>query len=272
MFWALEPVAPPPGIIAGVLNIITRKKARAEPRSAFGAAFGVISACVPAQWDQVAGLAGRFCDRLLLPPGVSSPPPLREAAFPRYRRVVMAATACEIIKRTRMPMYRRVAGLADKTGKYAGILWELLCHFTTAVVVTENAPVYEAESERIMAALGAPVIIAQGGASFADCVLVLAPEGLPEGAHPRCPVISYEDSFDGRCDWVSGPRVRPPPEVSALCPPGIPAERFGAALYEFCGVEAAGFVAGEMLLNGRAAGLEQVTEAVGRRAGTIGLF
>ena len=272
VFLALEPVVPPVGIIAGLLNILTKPKPRFEVRQAMGAKYGVISAQIPAQWEQVTALAGRWGDRLLLPSGVDPPPPLSAARFPRYDKAVLAATACEIIKWTRMPLYRRMVGFCDRDGSYADLLEGLLRHFTAAVVLTGREDVYEAEAERLMAGMGAPVILAGHGTAFADCVLVLAPEGLPPDIRPRCPVLANVHSPDGRHDWISGLRVRPFDELLALCPKGIAPHDFGAALFEFGDVRPAGFVASELLLNGVPATLEQAAETIGRHAGSANLY
>lgn len=263
-------------IFGGILNILTKPKARIEAREALGAAYGVIVAGLPmraADWRRVASLAGRYADRVLLPVGLEAPPPIAPAAFPRYERRVLLQTAIEIIKRTRMPMYRRVAGLVDTTGEHADFLYALLHHYTSVKVVTKQPTLYEAQAERMMAELGAPVMLRDDYSSLNDCVLIIAPDGVDTNEKLKCPVLSIKPPGENQhSDFITDLRVAAPPEVLPLCPDGIEPHRFVAALYEYCGVEPSGFVAGRMTFRSREEDLSRVVLAVMEASGTMSPF
>lgn len=263
-------------IFGGVLNILTKPKARIEAREALGAVYGVIVAALPLRapdWRRVAALADRYADRMLLPAGLEAPPPIAHAAFPRYERHVLLQTAVEIVKRTRMPMYRRVAGLVDATGEYSDFLYPLLSHYTSVKVITKRPALYEAQSERMMRELGASVMLRDDYSSLDDCVLIIAPDGVDTRERLKCPVLSGKPPAENQpSDFITDLRVAAPHEVLRLCPEGIEPHLFFAALYEYCGVEHAGFVATRMMFRYREDDLSGVVRAVMEASGTLTLF
>lgn len=278
-------------IFGGILNILTKPKARIEAREAFGAVYGVIETGLPirtADWRRVASLAGRYADRMLIPSGIDPPPVVTRALFPKYERRVLLQTAVEIIKRTRMPMYRRIVGLADESGRYADFLYPLLQHYTSVKVVTKQTALYEAQAELMMRELGAPVMICDDYPSFNDCVLIVAPDGVkmgglhadkpsagesPAGTGIKCPILSLKSSPENQPgDFITDLWVVVPTEILSLCPHDIEPRLFSAALYEYCGVEPASFVAGRMMFCNREEELSSVVLAVMRAAGTLSVF
>lgn len=263
MFVALE-VADPrfSGIFGNVLNILTKPKPRLETRKAMDAVYGVITASGPiheADWLLIAELAGRYAGRMLIPEGFEPPPPLKTAEFPNYERRVILETAVEIIRRTRMPMYRRIAGLVDNNGEYASFLFPLLHHYTTVKVLTGKAAAYIPEAERMMEELGAPVVICEDYAALSDCVIIIAPDGVGVSGRLPCPVLAAKppDALQ-HSDFITDLQVLPGSGIAALCPAGIEPSRYLAALYEFCGVEPSGFVAERMVWRYRKSDLTEI--------------
>lgn len=272
MFVALETTGPGPnGIFGGILGILTKPKARLETRKVLGAVYGVIIAAEPsraADWRRVAELAGRYADRVLLPDGIDASPVVSEPAFPRFERLVLLKTAVELIKQTRMPMYRRVAGLIDEDGRYADFLFPLLHHYTAVKVLTGRPGHYSEEADRMMEELGAPVILCEDYSALTDCALIIAPDGIAFCEKLCCPVLSKKPPKTRQeSEFITDLTVIPEPELAAACPVGIDQHKFLAALYEYCGVEAASRPAGMVTWRYARAGLGEVAKDVRRAAG-----
>lgn len=283
VFLALELVeSKQKGIFGFLSNILTKPTATWEEAEACGVRYGLVRAprtrTAEPNWTAIAQLVGRFADRVLLPDDLVLPPqsPLAPFCCPRFEQKVLLATACEIIKRTRMPMYRRIVGLIDPDGDYTDYLPVLLRHYTTVRVITENLQEYERAAAEMMDQLGAPVLIGTAPSILAECVLVVAPGRTfnDAGTTLPCPVLAGEQ-FDPpfRCHLISGLQAGGSPELAAQTPSGISPHRFAAALYEDSGVlPTGGFVAGKMLLDYKISDLPEVVRAVMQAAGTLFLF
>lgn len=263
------------GILGDIFNIIKKPKARIEAREAMGAVYGVITAPRPvreADWKKIAALADRYADTMLLPVGMTPPPPISEAKFPRFERRILLKTATEIVKRTRMPMYKRIAGLVDKTGEYADFLFPLLHHYTAVKVLTGQVDLYRAGAEHMMAELGAPVLICDDYAALGDCVLIIAPDGIETAGRMRCPVLSRNPPQTSQSsDFITSLRILPYDD-NIVCPKGIEPHKFYAALYEYCGVEDVRDIAEQMIFKYRTVDLTQVVNAVNGIAGVSELY
>jgi hypothetical protein len=223
---------------------------------------------------ELASFAGRvlFPDSLEVPEDVGLRPPRCE----RFGRAVLLRTACEIIVRTKMPMYRRILGLVDNTGEYADFLYDLLKYYTSVKVVTQAADVYTDAAQDVMERLGAPVFVGAQLESLAECVLILAPDpaNLPASFRPECPVLTGSDTLfaPGGWDIFSSLRVRLSGEALAGVPPGISPHLLAGALYEWEGKLVTELVAGKLLYNCKNASLAEAAEIVSRRAGTFSLI
>lgn len=264
------------GIISSVLNMLTRSKAGLIEASAFGARYLQLTA--PARdglpdWDEVAELSGRLSKRMVMPDGLTPPPdsPIRPLACPNYEKRVLLETACELVKRTRMPMYRRSLGLIDPDGLHADLLFELLKHYTSVRVVTRSIDTYRQAADDMMERLGAPVRMGSSLSILDGCVLILAPGaafGEGGGKYP-CPVLAGSVFTPAvHCGLITG--LRPPvsAELRGQCPPGIEPHRFAAALYEDQGVETGGYIARRVLYDYRETGLDDAVKEVMRASGS----
>lgn len=263
------------GIFAGILNILKKPKPHIEVREALGAKYGAIIAAKPnsaADWRGIAALAGRYGDIMLLPQGMVPPPPLQEAECPRFARRLLLGTAVEIVKRTRMPMYRRIVGLVDENGEYADFLFDLLHHYTTVKVLSGRRALYQAQADRMMEELGAPVILCDDYASFFDCVLVVAPDGLSTDLRMSCPVLGKSGGVKQGSDFITNLRYVPDAEQAKQCPAGIEPHRFFAALYEYGGAAQIGSVASRMTFRSAETDLTRVVHAVMQASGALSIF
>jgi hypothetical protein len=185
---------------------------------------------------------------------------------------VLAETAAEIIRRSRMPMYRRVLGLIDRDGGFTDLPLGLLRHYTSVKVVTAREDLYEAVAEAAMEELGAPVMVGSTLSLLTDCVLILAPGpamGEEEGSYP-CPVLAGEGFKPSLpCDLISDPEPAVSEELRGCCPPGISPHRFAAALFEDSGLVTVEFAAAKLRLCWRQAKTEEIVKYVTERAGIL---
>lgn len=275
MFIALElPPLKSKGIFGAIHNILKGPKARLDEAEALNARFLILRAFTKnnaPQWEEIARLAGRFADQVLLPDGIQPPEDsgITGIRCPRFEEQVLLRTACKIIELTRMPMYRRVAGLIDGGGDYTELLFELLHHYTSVRVVTDNMKKYAAAAEKMMERLGAPVLVGDRLSMLGECVLVLAPGSVhcDHGERPPCLTLVGNGSLPPPgWDVVTGLEAMPP-ELADCCPAGISLHRFAGALFEYCDLSPSDFAAVEMLHNYKNVDLMEVVRAVIYAAG-----
>lgn len=278
MFVALEIIQKEPGGVFGRLRgMLVKPKLWLETGECAGAHYALLRVEASGRrdridWRAVERICGSYRNKLLLPEGLE--PPIETGLVrPELRRFndrVFQHTACEVIAQTRMPMYKRVLGFIDREAKYSHMLNELLRHYTSVRVVTDNLDRYHTEAERLLEELGAPVVVGTGLDSLAGCVLILSPGAFytSQAAAFSCPVVAG-DVFvaGGRCDLVTALRTVPGEPVRSACPAGIDPHDFAGALYEFCSADISTFLAERLLYNYRAAALPELVAAVARGAG-----
>jgi len=259
---------PSDGIFAKLKGILSGPKSWVEPGEACGAQYAVIHATEGwrgLDWEEIERLAMEYSRRILLPEGTAPPPGslLRPYTTDQFDRLVLLHTACSLIHRTRMPMYRRVLGLLDADGSHAYMLPQLLKYYTAVRVVTASRPLYEAASERMMEELGAPVMVDSEISSLSDCVLVLCPSAyVPDGECAlSCPVLCGGTlRLRRRFDCIDSLRVGLP--AAAQPPEGISEHLFAGALYELCEAMSVRPVARSLLYNRRISSLDEAVHAV----------
>lgn len=255
--------------------LFARSQPQLEEREALGVRYRLIRA--PSRgntpdWDAVARLAGTGA--LLLPEGIEPPPncPVTPLSCPRFERRMLLATACEIIKRTRMPMFRRIAGLWDPEGRHGGMLAPLLHYYTAVHVVTDAAERYQRAAADIIERLGAPVTYSPDVSILADCVLILAPGTAPDlkDYSPPCPVLATDTvSLPAGSESFTRLVATVRPDIARHCPPGIAPHRFAAALHDCGGVDVGRYVAHRMLCNESPSDLPECVRSVMQRLGKL---
>jgi hypothetical protein len=223
-------------------------------------------------WGAVERICGSYGAKLLLPENLEPPAGgrLRRLSLRRFGEQVLVKTACELVDRTKMPMYRRVLGFVDLAGNHAALLPGLLRHFTSVKVLTGEKEMYREVADRMMEELGAPVLLAEDFGSFRDCVLAAAPSSVytdREAAIP-CPILCG-DAFvaAGRFDRLHGLQAAVHDPARACCPRGIRPHDFAGALYEYCGVDASDFLPESLLYNYRLTDMAEAAAIVARLAG-----
>ena len=221
-----------------------------------GARYAVLQAESYGQpdWTQIERICGTYANRVLLPQGFCPPPDsrLRTPTFPRFTRRLLLLAACALTTHSGLPLYRRVLGLIDSDAAYTDMLFPLLHHCTAVKVLTQATAGYTQAAERMMHALGAPVLLAEEAAALTDCFLLLAPGGIPPQDIPAlaqlpCPVLAAASRPGMDCLVPHG--VRPIAAIHSRCPPGIAPQDFTAALYEFSGLAPTAFVPDKLLTN-----------------------
>ena len=270
------------GIFQRLINILTAPKVQAQTMCACGVEYLLIKAesgRKGVNWQKVERLAGSLAEEILAPEDVKLPPssPLKRYNCTLFNRQVLLRSACELIDRTRMPMYRRILGLVDDTGEYADFLNELLKHYTSVKVVTQATDVYEKAAQDMMEQWGAPVFVGTEPESLAECVLILAPKGMQSVCSFRsgCPVLLGDRetaSGQNSQDVFTGLRVQPKKELLELVPTGIDPHLFMGALLEYGGVQPAGLTAEKLFCNCKKTALTQAAEIIAKNAGTSALF
>jgi len=259
---------PQKGLRARLEGVFRPPKVWVEPRECCGAQYAALCA-EPGKngldWEEIEWLAKDYSRWILLPEGVELPP---GSAFRQYRgdqfdRQVLLETACALIARTRMPMYRRILGLIDQEGGWADSLYPLLKHYTAIKVVTKSLSRYRFAGEQMMEELGAPIMVGDQLSALSDCVLVLCPEDYesPESFRLRCPVLA-----GGRCvlrfrpDLLCGLEVALPGMDG--CPPGISPHTLAGALYDLCDLRQISLTATRLLYNHKLSTLDEAVRGV----------
>lgn len=252
------------GLLKYASALLPRPRPEVAERDAFGVRYALIRAQLRGgepDWQAVEAAAGRYAGRMLFPDDVSPPPGsgMRAVSCPRFELRVLCDTACELVKRTRMPMYRRVLGLFDPQAEYSELLYPLLHHYTTIRVVTADPRLYDDAADRMLEQLGAPVLLGTDSSAFADCVLVLAPgtPAAPLKLRPPCPVLSTAPLPLPGGDNFYAPEAVVQPEIAALCPPGTSPRHFAAALHDYCEVDVGSYTADRLSHSGRLCTLEE---------------
>lgn len=263
------------GVLGRAASLFVRSQPRAEEREALGAHYRLILA--PSRggapdWPAIARLADTRA--LLLPDRVPPPPKgiVKPLQCPRFERQVLASTACEVVHRTRMPMYRRIVGLLDPLGKYAGLLFPLLHHYTAARVYTLSPERYERAAADIGERLGAPVASGPDLSLLDGSVLILAPgpvPDLPERPFPAPILAGRGFTPPAGSEVFSGLRASVPPELVEHSPDGISPNRFAAALYDHCGLDVGGYVSHQMQRGASPSDLPTCIHSVMRRIGRL---
>lgn len=233
------------------------------------ASFGVIIAEENSRgldWQAICNFAGRYKNRMLLPASLQIPNPVPLCRFlpQKFDRDILTRTACKLLSLSNISLYRRIVGIIDLEGRYAGVCEGLLRYCTTLKIFTKNQPYYEAFAENMMDTIGAPVIISDRMDCLKDCVLIVCPEsfsGVDTVLLPG-PVLTGRGVQLWRTNLVlTNPRILLTDEQRSCLPPGIDEMNFLAALYELGGWKSQ-LTADFLELNGKQISLDQAGQLI----------
>lgn len=256
------------GVWQGLLGSFLRPRTELYSARAFGVEFLLLEAETGKRgepdWEAALELIHPFTRCLLTPEGYSIPAGLGLEAplFADFEQRVLLKAACDLIDDRRIPLYRRILGLYDPEGAFAGELTRLLRHYTSVRVVTQALSRYQAAAHSALEELGAPVLLGQDPSDFSDCALLLCPAAPPAPLplSPACAVLAGGCFPGGAPMAFSAPRVLMSPAEAAGIPQGISSHLFAGALYHHNRIEVAGLRAGLLSAGGRTVTLHEARE------------
>ncbi|WRS27123.1 hypothetical protein U6B65_12415 [Oscillospiraceae bacterium MB08-C2-2] len=262
-----------PGLLHRLAGKLTKAKLQLERETLFGKSYGrlrVSSLEKEADWWRVYQYLGRYGRRLLLPEGVEVPGgvPLLGFHSGLFDTEVLFHTACAIISRSRMQMYRRLVGLIDPDGRYVSQLAGLLKYFTAVKVHTDRPDLYRPACREMMETFGAPVMICESLAGLEGCVMVLCPQPFETEQPLRLsgPVLGDENiRLPCKFDLISHLEVELPQDIKEKLPPGVSPHEFAGALYELLDIRNQPLVAKNMRYNHKVSSLGEVVGLLARQ-------
>ena len=259
-----------PGLLS---HIIMRRHPDFEERTLLGVRY----ICLSVQpykgeiyWKGIEHQLSPYVRFVLLPDGMSIP---RESSLcefvPRgFCELLCLNTACEIISRTRMPLYRRVAGFIDPQCRFSGMLPQLIAQFTMIKVYCARPQMYEFACRRMLDRFGAPVIICEDLGAFHDVQLIISPGDFStdQSVDFNAPVICGGDFHTrGRASIIRELRACLPKNLCEELPQGIDEHMMCAALYELGGCrKLSETVAEKMSCGRRRLTIDDIVDYIGR--------
>ncbi|WP_123811014.1 hypothetical protein [Hydrogenoanaerobacterium saccharovorans] len=232
------------GIFARLLHRMKQRKITAETvNTPFGSYVLLTAGSEHVDWDKVAALCGRagknlVMSRCLCPPEDSSIGRFEPTALTSK---VLRNTCVEIIRRSKLPLYRKIITLVDPMARYVDFVPELLYHCITVKVVTTQVECYNRLSEHLMEELGASIVVTDDMDSFGGSVLVICPDSNPADKIVTTVPVLTAGTIDGgfACKLVGDLQIQPRGELAACTPKGIAPLDFAGALYELNGWQGA---------------------------------
>lgn len=202
-------------------------------------------------WDKVAQITGRAGKNLVLPRRIELPPgcPVRRFTPDTFRLQVLLNTCVDVIRHTKLPLYRKIVTLVDQNGVYTQFVPELLCYCMTVKVVTAAQERYRILSEQMMEELGASIVVTDHMEGCDGSMLVIAPDAqqAAEVAQPVAVITAGEIDRPALCKLVGDLRIKPKGDLAACIPKEIDALDFAAALCQLGGWQAGARLAAGML-------------------------
>lgn len=221
------------------------------------------------RWDDLFVSMGRLSREMVLPEELEIPPGCGITRFTPGAlkpRVVMNTAAALLARlgETRFPVT-----IVDLRGSLCSLVIPIVRTCANVRIVTANTGLYREICERLMDEYGASVPVCPPGAGVPRSGVVILPFGAGSAASPiRGPVCLAPEggpSTGGTMLTVNGLCL--PEEYERLRPPGLPAELFGAALYEKCSVREIGaLTAAELTLAGEVVTPAQAAQWIAREA------
>lgn len=202
-------------------------------------------------WAEIRHAAGREAGRLLLPNGVLPPENCRIRPFEGkvLARKLMTSTALKLLKTVAVnPRLMRIA-VYDPRAVMPDLPLSFLSYAADVRVVTDCPDRYTQQKYMAMEQCGAVLTVEESVRALEGCLLILAPDGLPEengfGLSARGLALSAKSGEcptggSGRNRVIDGYFPRAPKNILETLPKGCDAETFLAGLYELSGVKEIG--------------------------------
>lgn len=241
----------PEGIFGRFLHRIKKHRIKAGVvKTAFGSYLLLEAESDSINWRKAEYLCGRACRRVVMPPGIAPPPGFSIMRFEPYtfKSRVLLNTCAELIRRCKLPLYRKIVTLVDKNADYMEYVPTLLCHCITVRVVTQSEGRYNRLSDKMMEELGAGIIVTGSLGDTPDAggsVMIICPDG-GEAAElcASAPVFTLGGiDVPSRAQLVGDLQVKASGQLYEALPHGISAADFAGALYELCGWQDGGKLA-----------------------------
>ncbi|WP_312640550.1 hypothetical protein [Hydrogenoanaerobacterium sp.] len=232
------------GIFARLLHRMKQRKMKAEAvDTPFGSYALLTAQSMQVDWDKVDALCGRAGRNLVLPRQLSIPEgyALRRFVPTALTLRVLCNTCVEIIRHSKLPLYRKIVTLVDPMAHYIDFVPELLYHCITVKVATSQVERYNLLSEQLMEELGASIVVTDSLDNFDSSILVVCPgdEGLDKIV-TNAPVLTAGNiDIPSVCKLVGDMQIQPRGELAAYVPKGITPLDFAGALYELSGWQGA---------------------------------
>ncbi len=194
---------------------------------------------LPLPWDKIAGAAGAFRTRLLLPGGITIDADADAALFVPQK--LPLRYLCGSAVHTLAQMQRDPAKLRLCVVDPSGVLCDALEPFVPLVselrVVTDDLLAYGETADRLMQRYGLSLLLTPDDADAAQCNLLIADDaadvpltfaGIVFTNHPQPRMNAAV--------YTPAPPVLPP-DFAALCPPEIDPLVFASAAFELCAAD-----------------------------------
>lgn len=202
-------------------------------------------------WDKVAQITGRAGRNLVLPRRIQLPQgcPVRRFEPDAFRLQVLLNTCVDVIRHTKLPLYRKIVTLVDQDGAYTQFVPDLLCYCMTVKVVTAAQERYGTLSEKMMEELGASIVVTDHMEGSDGSMLIIAPdaEQAVQVAQPVAVITAGDIDRPALCKLVGDLRIQPKGDLAACVPKEIDALDFAAAMCQLSGWHAGNRLAAGML-------------------------
>lgn len=187
----------------------------------------------PLDWDTILHLAAWAPAGLLLPNGFSPPDSLsyRSVDLSPFQRLLCCKACHRSLQESDLSPSKLQICLMDPSGQYGNVALSLLRYASTVKVYTPQVELLEGAACQSIKRYGAPLLVSDDPRCASQCPVVLNPWGMQapisresvifstrplKGQHSLC-LTSYTAAVGG--------------EAGRLCPSGVDATQFAAALY-----------------------------------------
>lgn len=215
-------------------------------------------------WEAIERLCRVHGGRLIVSESITVPPGINIVcnSFPLFESAMLTATACEIAKKSYIPLYKKVLGIIDDDAYMIAGMGNLLKYYSCIKVVSKSQQLYQKAAEKMYKDLGAPVITGCKEEFLDDCMLVITRDKAKPGVNPPKAPVMCAGGYYGGSPCLSMLQIKTHDEILSACPSGVSPNKFAAALYEYSGVKDIDVTAEYMICNYQLCSLAEVAEVI----------